>query len=250
MNYPIAAIPHEFHTSSPGSETSLEARPAGRHLPFKQSSKISARKPSMKQSNRMNLWARRLGTVSVIVTLSCALPAALAADFTVTTPGGQFAFNINGANSPSLTLVRGRTYTFAVETSSFHPFRVNSADVINNNITSGTLTYTVPTNGANFTYDCTVHGASMKGTILTVAPPSLPMVRILSISVGTNILLRSTGTNTFTVMPEYKTNLTSTNWFALTVQTNRLADGTNDTICGLPQGAGNALFIRIKSQQN
>jgi hypothetical protein len=52
------------------------------------------------------------------------------------------------------------------------------------------------------------------------------------------------------VIPEYNTNLISTNWFALTVQTNRFADGTNDTICGLPQGAGDAVFIRIKSQQN
>lgn len=204
----------------------------------------------MKRSNRTDLWARRFGTVSVMITLTCALPAALAADFEVTTPGGQFAFNINGADSPSLTLVRGRTYTFAVETSSNHPFRVNSAGVVNNNLTSGTLTYTVPTTGANFSYDCTVHGASMRGTILTVAPPPPPTFRILNISVGTNILLRSTGTDNFTVLPEYKTNLMSTNWFALTVQTNRFADGTNDTVCRLPQGVGDAVFIRIKSQQN
>lgn len=181
--------------------TPLEARPVGRHLTFEQWPKISDRKPSMKRSNQMNLWARRCGTVSVIITLSCALPAAWAADFTVMTPGGQFAFNINGANSPSLTLVRGRTYTFAVATSSNHPFRVNSAGVVNNNVTSGTLTYTVPTTGANFTYDCTIHGASMSGTIRTVAPPAPPTVRILNISVGTNILLRSTGTNNFTVIP-------------------------------------------------
>jgi hypothetical protein len=211
---------------------------------------LRARKSSMKRSNRMNLWARRFRTVFVVITLSCALPAALAADFTVTTPGGQFSFNINGANSPSLTLVRGRTYTFDVATSSNHPFRVNSAGVVNNSITSGTLTYTVPTTGANFTYDCTVHGSSMSGTIRTVAPPLPPTVRIVSIWVGTNILLRSTGTNNFTLMPEYKTDLIGTNWFALTVQTNRYADGTNDTICGLPESAGGAVFIRIKSQQN
>ena len=199
----------------------------------------------------MDLWARRFGTVSILITLSCALPAAFGADFTVTTPGGQFAFNINGVDSPSLTLVRGRTYTFQVNTTpGLHPFRVNSAGVVKNNITSGTLTYTVPNTGANFTYDCGVHGASMRGTILTVAPPLPPTVRILNISVGTNIFLRSTGTNNFTVIPEYKTNLTSTNWFALTVQTNRFADGTNDTICGLPQGAGGTIFIRINSQPN
>jgi hypothetical protein len=187
---------------------------------------------------------------SVVITLTCALPAALAADFRVTTPGGQFAFNINGANSPSLTLVRGRTYTFDVQTSSNHPFRVNSAGVVNNNVTSGTLTYTVPTTGANFTYDCTVHGSGMGGTIRTVAPPPPPTVRILNISVGTNIVLRSTGTSNFMVMPEFKTNLTGTNWFALTVLTNRYADGTNDTICGFPQNAGDGVFIRIRSQQN
>jgi len=249
MNHSIP-IAHDLRTPPHGPETPLEARTAGQHLPFKQEPKISDRKPFIRPSNRMNLWALRFGTVSILITLSCTLPAAFGADFTVTTPGGQFAFNINGADSPSLTLVRGRTYTFAVATSSIHPFRVNSAGVVNNNRTSGTLTYTVPTTGANFTYDCTVHGASMRGTILTVAPPPPPTVRILNISVGTNILLRSTGTNNFTVMPEYTTNLISTNWFALTVQTNRFADGTNDTICGLPQGAGNAVFIRIKSQPN
>jgi hypothetical protein len=38
------------------------------------------------------------------------------ADFTVTTPNAQFSFQINGVNSPTLTLVRGRTYTFEIST--------------------------------------------------------------------------------------------------------------------------------------
>jgi len=193
----------------------------------------------MKRLNRINSLAQPSVTIATLIALSSALPAVFGADFTVTTPGSQFAFNINGANSPALTLVRGKTYTFQVNTTpGVHPFRINSPGVVNNNISSGTLTYTVPTTGANFTYDCTVHGASMQGTIRTVAPPPPPTIRILNISVGTNIFLRSTGTNNFT------------DWFALTVQTNRYADGTNDTICGLPQGAGDAVFIRIKSQQN
>lgn len=201
----------------------------------------------MNRLNRMNSWTRRFGTVAILTVLSSTLPAGFAADFTVTTPGGQFTFNINGVNSPALTLVRGKTYTFQVNTTpGVHPFRINSPGVVNNNISTGTMTYTVPASGANFTYDCTVHGASMQGTIRTIDPP--PPIRILSISVGTNILLRSTGTNNLTVMPEYKTNLTSTNWFALTVETNRYTNGTNDTICGLPQDAGDSVFIRIKSQ--
>jgi plastocyanin len=207
--------------------------------------------PAISRDNHTrNSRVRRSGTIATLISLCFALPAALAEDFTVTTPGGQFAFNFNGVNSPKLTLVRGHTYTFQVNTTpGIHPFRVHSPGVVNNNISSGTLTYTVPASGTNFTYDCTVHGASMRGTIVTIDPPP-STVRILSISVGTNIVLRSTGATNLTVMPEYTTNLSSTNWFALTVQTNRFADGTNDTICGLPQGARDAVFIRIKSRQD
>ena len=38
------------------------------------------------------------------------------ADFTVETPGGQYQFLFNGMNASSLTLVRGQTYTFNVQT--------------------------------------------------------------------------------------------------------------------------------------
>src|SRR5881396_722690 len=79
------------------------------------------------------------------------LPAAVAADFTVTTPNAQFAFKINGVDHPTLTLVRGRTYSFAVNTTvGFHPFHIESAGVMNNDISTGTMTYTVPTNDANY----------------------------------------------------------------------------------------------------
>jgi hypothetical protein len=174
---------------------------------------------------------------------------ASAADFTVTTPGGQFAFQINGVNSPALTLVRGRTYTFAVSTTpGFHPFRIRSTGVVNNNISSGTMTYTVPLDNANYTYDCTVHGASMQGQILTVEPPAPPVIRILGLTINLdNIILTSLGTNTWSVNPEYTTNATSTNWFSLTVQTNRFLSGTNETICGRP--AGENIFIRIRSEE-
>ena len=173
--------------------------------------------------------------------------AAPGADFTVTTPNSQFSFQINGVNSPTLTLVRGRTYTFEIATTpGFHPFRIRSSGVLNNNISSGTITYTVPLDAANYTYDCTLHGASMQGQILTIEAPAPPEIRILGLSFDLDrIILRSLGTNTWSVNPEYSTNLSSTNWFALTVQTNRFADGTNDTICGRPQGDN--IFVRIRS---
>src|SRR5437867_21638 len=189
-------------------------------------------------------WLR--GACASILCIFAGLQAVLAADFTVTTPGGQFAFNINGVNSPTLTLVRGHTYTFAVNTTpGFHPFRINSPGVVNNSISTGTTTYTVPTDATNYTYDCVVHGVSMQGSILTVEPSAPPSIRILGLSVGTNIVLTSSGTNTWSVIPEYTTNLSSTNWFALTVQSNVFANGTNDTFCGRPPG--DAVFIRIKA---
>src|SRR5262245_6211976 len=164
---------------------------------------------------------------------------AFAADFTVTTPNAQFAFNINGVNSATLTLVRGQTYTFDVSTTpGFHPFHIESPGVVNNDISTGTMTYTVPTAASNYIYYCTVHGLSMQGTINTIeaaSPP--PSIKILSVSVSNNIVLLSTGTNTWTVLPEFSTDLGSTNWFALTVETNRFANGTNETICGRPTGS-------------
>jgi hypothetical protein len=177
---------------------------------------------------------------------SCLAPLlATPADFTVTSPG--FFYSINSASpNPVLTVVRGNTYTFAVSTESDHPFEIRSTGVSNNNISSGTITWTVPLAVSNYSYFCSVHGFGNQ--IMTVAPPPPPTVRILSLSVSSNITLRSTGTNTWSVLPEFKTNLALTNWFALTVQTNRFFNGTNETICGRPPG--DQIFIHIKSLPN
>lgn len=170
-----------------------------------------------------------------------------AADFTVTSPASFYSIN-SQAQNPTLTLVRGATYTFAIATAGIHPFQIvsPSGTTTSNNTSSGTITFRVPTNAANYSYRCSIHGFG--GTILTVAPPSPPPIHISSLIVTTNIVLRSTGTNTWSVIPEFSTNLSATNWFALTVQTNRFADGTNETFCGRPPGDG--VFIRVKVQPN
>jgi hypothetical protein len=184
-----------------------------------------------------------------LLLLLLSLTATSAADFIVRTPGAQFAFQINGVDSPTLTLVRGQTYTFDVQTTpGFHPFYIESPGVEPNDIDNGTITYNVPTNAANYFYDCSVHTGLMRGEIITVAPPTPPTIRIVSISVDTNIVLTSTGTNTWSVHPEFNTNLLTTNWFALTVQSNRFFNGTNETICGRPPGTN--VFIRIRAQRN
>ena len=170
----------------------------------------------------------------------------MAADFTVSSPGYYYTFNGLSGQNPTLTLIRGRTYTFSVNASSIHPLEILSPGVSNNNIYHGTITYTVPTNAANYSYICSIHGFG--GNITTVAPPPPPAVSIVGFSASTNLTIRSTGASNWSVLPLYSTNLGTTNWYALTVQTNRYSNGTNETICGRPPG--NSVFIRIRAQPN
>src|SRR5262245_51035529 len=81
--------------------------------------------------------ARRVGaTLAVSLLLSHAVSGA---DLTVTSPGFFYSINGNQPN-PTLTLVRGQTYTFVVNASSIHPFKINSPGVQNNNVFQGTIT--------------------------------------------------------------------------------------------------------------
>jgi hypothetical protein len=179
-----------------------------------------------------------------LVSLCIATSSAFAADFNVTSPGSSYTIN-GGLNNPVLTLFRGETYTFAISTSSTHPFFIVSpaGTTTSNNISSGTITFRVPTNAANYSYRCSIHGFG--NTIVTIPPPS---VRIVKMDVGTNLVLRSTGTNNWILTPQFSTNLGGTNWFALTVQSNRFLNGTNETFCGRPP-VTNA-FIRVRAQRN
>ena len=190
----------------------------------------------------------RLACAAAAVIVSCLFSqAVLATDFTVTSPGFFYSINGNQPN-PTLTLVRGQTYTFAINTDSSHPFEILSPGVLNNNISQGTMTYTVPSVASNYTYICSIHRFS--GQIITVdpTPPPPPTIRLLSLAISDNVMLRSTGTNGWSVHPEYSTNLTTTNWFALSVLSNRLLNGINETFCGRPPGSN--VFLRIRSQPN
>jgi hypothetical protein len=186
-------------------------------------------------------YARTGGWLSALC-LAASLDRVAAADFTITSPGSFYTINGMSPN-PTLTLIRGETYTFAVNTSSLHPFRINSAGANNNNISSGTITYKVPTNAMNYTYECSIH--HFGNQIITVPPPTF---RILRLDVGTNLVLKSTGTNNWTVFPQFSTNLSTTNWSALTVRSNNFLNGTNEIVCGKPPGS--KVFIRLRAQRN
>ncbi len=203
--------------------------------------------------NRSAQWLLGLGFLGATLQVR-------AADFTVETPGAQFNFRINSVDgNPTITLERGKTYTFSLSTTAgFHPFAIGTsvfgpapAGVSgNNNSSSGTITFAVPTDAQDCLYYCGVHGSSMVGSIVMVDPPAPPTVTIVGLKVDANLTVSSTlaSTNGLTLVPEFTTNLTSGNWFALTVQTNRFANGTNEAICGRP--ADNPVFIRIRAQQN
>lgn len=177
---------------------------------------------------------------AALVALGFGAAVGMAADFTVTNSG--FVYFINGVRFPTLTLVRGQTYTFDINASSLHPFHIESPGVDINDISSGLITYSVPTNNENYYYECSVHGEQMRAGITTV---TAPLIQILNLSVGSNLVVTSTLTNNWTVYPEYTTGFGTTNWFTLTVQSNRFINGTRETICGRP--AGESVFIRIKA---
>jgi hypothetical protein len=171
--------------------------------------------------------------------------AAAPADFSVTSPG--YFYTINSASpDPVLTVVRGNTYRFAINTSSIHPFEILSTGVSSNNISFGTITWTVPLAASNYNYKCSIHGFGNQILTVAPAPPPPPTISIVGLSLGSNITLLSTGTDTWSVLPEFKTDLALTNWYALTVQTNSFSNGTNETICGRPPG--DQVFIRIRAQ--
>ncbi|HKR64703.1 MAG TPA: Ig-like domain-containing protein [Thermoanaerobaculia bacterium] len=91
-------------------------------------------------------------------------------DFTVTSPGFAYVFTGVSGQNPVLTLKRGRTYVFQINADAIHPFEILDAPngaVDNNNISRGTLTFTVPNTAASYRYICSLHGF---GNVIQTVP--------------------------------------------------------------------------------
>jgi len=58
----------------------------------------------------------------------------------------------------------------------------------------------------------------------------------LRLSGGKNLILTSTATNNSILQPEFAINAGNGNWYALTVQINRLVNGNLETVCGPTRG--------------
>jgi hypothetical protein len=102
-----------------------------------------------------------VGSATATVTINVQAPVSDNADFTVTSPGFFYNFAGISESNPELTLVRGRTYRFQINTDFIHPFEILNApagSVTNNNISSGLLTFTVPNTAATYMYICSIHG--------------------------------------------------------------------------------------------
>ncbi len=189
-------------------------------------------------------------------------------NFTITTPGGQFAFVVNGTNgNPTLTLTAGATYMFVMNTTTnFHPVgfvttntlpaQFYSGDAVQGSTTFGTNFVTIPATNfpTNLWYICTLHGFS---GLINVVPPAAtppPPNTIVSIVLSpTNVTVTSTGTTTtYAFVPQFSSNLVSGTWLDVSNFaniTNTFADGTNTTVFDrLEPICGPNVFIRISQQ--
>lgn len=140
------------------------------------------------------------GRVAFLMALG-SLSGAAQTQYTVTSVGTT-AYSINGTNNATLTLTRGAAYTFTVNASG-HPFWIKTAattgtgsayntGVVNNGVSAGTLTFTVPASApATLFYICQFH-ALMKGTLNIVDPPSPPSVALTQPVSGTTLAAPAT----------------------------------------------------------
>lgn len=115
--------------------------------------------------------------------LAASLAQAGTADVTYTVTNNGFgAWTLNGVDNPPLTLIRGKTYAFALQgVSAAHPFNINTINttgaanlyndgVTNNGATGSTVvTFVVPANAPDsLHYNCGNH-AAMNGPIAIIS---------------------------------------------------------------------------------
>jgi hypothetical protein len=119
---------------------------------------------------------------------------------------GMSTWLVDGVNNPTLTLTRGQTYNFVIDSMAFgHPLWITTArgaedaptnawnlGVTNNGAAAGTtLTFVVPASApATLFYQCSFHD-TMGGTINIVAAPvsAVPSIGPLAAAVLAGLLL-------------------------------------------------------------
>ena len=186
-----------------------------------------------------------------------------AQNHTITAPG--FFFNVDGnpAQNPTISMQVGSTNILTINTPGIHPVAIaNSPTNFGANRYSGAtpqnvsgntpITVTIPATGfpTVLYYVCTFHG--FFGTIDIRGGPKPPASQILSLNVGTNVVMRSTGTNTtWLFKPEFSSNLLTGAWAPIPGFSNSFANGTNTTTFNrLDPICGPNVYLRIRQQQH
>jgi len=165
---------------------------------------------------------------------------------------------INGAPDPTLTLVRGFTYTFSINAFN-HPFYIKSfitdssfgaageyTDGITGNGTQiGDVIFSVPSDAPDtLFYQCGNHPATMRGMLVIVDAPS---VIITEFSVGlSDVQIHSTGydSDVLNLDVQTKTDLVSNEWVSASIQSNTHSNGTNTTTVSTP--TNNSAFFQVQ----
>src|SRR5205085_11436439 len=131
---------------------------------------------------------------------------AAAQNHTITSP--TFGYSVDGspATNPTIPMVVGSTNLLTINVSAIHPVVIAKSPAFNGtdrytnatpqNISSGTIRVTIPPVAfpTVLYYVCSVHG--FYGKIDIQGGPMPPASQLLSLKVGTNIVMTSTGTNT------------------------------------------------------
>ena len=214
----------------------------------------------------MNMNVKKHQILLLVLAALFINPSVIPAQQTNSVTGGDLVnYTINGQPDPPFTFQRGVTYVFLLSNVAIHPFWIKSvlggpfsggtgaftSGVVNNGATSGSVIFTVPPSAPDqLFYQCGNH-ASMSGVFTIVDPPTPPTVQIVFINVADFVTLKSTGTNGWSAIPEFRCGLDDTNWTTVANFTNNLVNGTNTTtfprmeaICGSTN-----VVIRVRNQQ-
>lgn len=209
--------------------------------------RLTFMKTTTSQSKQAGILAIVLGFCGVAITQAQVIVSP--PNYTVTTPGSQFEFQVNGVNtskpmtsgtddSLNFSLNAGATYIFSLNTASIHPMDICTAPNTTSHysgasaqdVDSGNITLTLPATGYPPTlyYICNIH--QFYG-IITVNPPQPPpTANIIGTSVTTtNIVLTfSGGTNTIQLIPQFNSNLVSGAWLPVPSYTNTFSGNANN----------------------
>lgn len=183
---------------------------------------------------------------------------------TITSANFQYFVNGGGTPNPTLSLTAGVTNVFVINTEFFHPVVISTTppgglyslysgqSPQSTTINNGVITLTTPATGFPTTlyYVCSIHLFGGAIDLSSAIGPNPPPNTILQIQVGTNIVMTSTGTNTtWTLVPQYSSNLANPLWTPVPSYSNSFSNGTNTTVFDrLDSIAGPNVYLRISQQ--